>query len=179
GGGPTPSMLEWLRRARDLLGLPRTRQSTSDEFFAALEAEPGPRPVLVGELYLEYHRGVYTSQAFTKRMNRRCEQALHDAEFLACARGGDYPRAELDRLWRLLLLQQFHDILPGSSIGLVYDDARRHFAELEAGIEALVGAGPTPVNTTAFARRDVAGGSMLAAAPFAAAAVVDAEDEVH
>ena len=59
-----------------------------------------------------------------KRGNRRCEQALHDAEFLAVARGGEYPRAELDRLWKLLLLQQFHDILPGSSIGEVYEDAR-------------------------------------------------------
>src|SRR2546423_10341481 len=148
-------MLEWLRRARDLQGLPRTGQSTSDEFFAGLEAEPVPGPVVGGELYLEYHRGVYTSQAFTKRMNRRCEQALHDAEFLASARDGEYPRAELDRLWKLLLLQQFHDILPGSSIRLVYEDAESDFAELAAGIEAVCGEGSDPVNTTAFARREV------------------------
>jgi alpha-mannosidase len=184
GGGPTPSMLEWLRRARDLQGLPRTHQSTSDEFFAALEAEPARRPVVVGELYLEYHRGVYTSQAFTKRMNRRCEQALHDAEFLACARDGDYPRAELDRLWKLLLLQQFHDILPGSSIGLVYDDARRDFAELEAGIDALCGDGDAPVNTTPWPRREVVldpRGELrvVEASPYAAGRVVDAEDRVR
>jgi alpha-mannosidase len=183
GGGPTPSMFEWLRRARDLQGLPRTRQSTSDEFFTALEAEPGPRPVVVGELYLEYHRGVYTSQAFTKRMNRRCEQGLHDAEFLACARGGEYPRAELDRLWKLLLLQQFHDILPGSSIGLVYDDARRDFDLLEAGIEALCGDGDVPVNTTPFARREVvrdpAGAlRVVEAPPYAAGRVVEPDDPV-
>src|SRR2546423_15626712 len=116
-------MLEWLRRARDLQGLPRTHQSTSDEFFAALEAEAGERPVVVGELYLEYHRGVYTSQAFTKRMNRRCEQALHDAEFLACARGGPYPWQELDRPWELLLLQPFHAHPPGSAVQLVYGAA--------------------------------------------------------
>ena len=95
---------------------------------------PAERPVVVGELYFEYHRGTYTSQARVKRGNRRCEQALHDAEFLAVARGGEYPRAELDRLWKLLLLQQFHDILPGSSIGLVYEDAARDLAELERGV---------------------------------------------
>ncbi len=112
GGGPTRDMLETLRRAADLQGLPRTTPRTSDEFFGALEAEDADRPVVVGELYFEYHRGVYTSQARTKRGNRRGERALHDAEFLACL-GGDYPRDELERLWKLLLLQQFHDILPG------------------------------------------------------------------
>jgi len=155
GGGPTPSMLEWLRRARDLQGVPRTRTTTSDEFFAELEAEQAERAVVVGELYLEYHRGTYTSQAFVKRMNRRCEQLLHDAEFLACARGGPYPRDELDRLWKLLLLQQFHDILPGSSIGLVYEDAERDFAAVEAGALALCGDGDVPVNTVGVPRSEV------------------------
>jgi alpha-mannosidase len=185
GGGPTRTMLESLRRAADLQGLPRTRQSTSDEFFAALEAEQADRPTVVGELYFEYHRGVYTSQAFVKRMNRRCEQLLHDAEFLAVARGGDYPRAELDRLWKLLLLQQFHDILPGSSIRLVYEDAARDFAELEAGAEALCGAtGSRPVNTAGVARREVVAGpggelQVVEAPPYGAGAPVDPEDTVR
>ena len=179
GGGPTREMLENLRRARDLQGLPRTRMAAPDEFFAALEAEPGPRPVVVGELYLEYHRGTYTTQARVKRGNRRCEQGLRDAEFLAVARGGAYPRGQLDRLWKLLLLQQFHDILPGSSIRLVYEDAERDFAELEAGIGALIGEGPTPVNTTCFSRRDVAGEALLEAAPFSHARVVEPDDEVR
>ena len=142
-------MLETLARARDLQGLPRVRQVTADEFFASLEAEPAERPVVVGELYFEYHRGVYTSQAAVKRGNRRCEQALHDAELLAVARGGAYPREELDRLWKLLLLQQFHDILPGSSIGEVYVDAHRDLAEVETGADALCGEGDALVNTTA------------------------------
>ena len=87
GGGPTRAMLERLRRMRDLQGLPRVRTATSDEFFSTLEAETAPRPAVVGELYFEYHRGTYTSQAFVKRGNRVCEQLLHDAEFLArCAR---------------------------------------------------------------------------------------------
>jgi alpha-mannosidase len=178
GGGPTKDMLETLRRAADLQGLPRTTQGTSEEFFAALEAEGRDRPVVVGELYFEYHRGVYTSQARTKRGSRRCEQALHDAEFLACLQD-DYPRAELDRLWKLLLLQQFHDILPGSSIGLVYEDAERDLAAVEAGANALCGSGDTLVNTIGFARREVADDSMVEAAPFGVARAVEPDDEVR
>jgi alpha-mannosidase len=179
GGGPTREMLENLRRARDLQGLPRTRLAAPREFFDALEAEPAPRPVVVGELYLEYHRGTYTTQAFVKRGNRRAEQRLHDAELLSAARGGEYPRAELERLWKLLLLQQFHDILPGSSIGLVYEDAARDFAELERGSGALIGSGATPVNTTCLSRRDVVDGAVYEAAPFAVARAVGPDDEVH
>jgi len=156
GGGPTRAMIETIRRSRDLQGVPRTGVRTSDELFAALEAEPGERPVVTGELYLEYHRGTYTTQAQTKRLNRRCEQALHDAEFLSCVRGGAYPRADLDRLWKLLLLNQFHDILPGSSIRLVYEDAERDLRAVEAEADALCGEGTTPVNTIGFARREVA-----------------------
>jgi alpha-mannosidase len=179
GGGPTREMLELLARARDLQGLPRTRIATPQEFFDALEAEDTQRPVVVGELYFEYHRGTYTSQAFVKRGNRRAEQALHDAEFLAVVRGSEYPRAELDRLWKLLLLQQFHDILPGSSIRLVYEDAARDFGELERGTRALIGDGETLVNTTCFARREVVEGRLVEAAPFAAARPVDPDDAVR
>jgi alpha-mannosidase len=178
GGGPTRDMLETLTRARDLQGLPRTRLATPSEFFTALENEGTTRPVVVGELYFEYHRGTYTSQAFVKRGNRRSEQGLHDAEFLAAARGGEYPRAELDRLWKLLLLQQFHDILPGSSIRLVYEDAARDFAELERGIAALIGGGAALVNTTPYGRRDVVDGELVEAAPYAAARAIEADDEV-
>ena len=183
GGGPTRAMLESLRRARDLQGLPRTRSVTSDEFFEAVEAEDADRPVVVGELYFEYHRGVFTSQAFTKRGNRVCEQLLHDAEFLGTVRD-DYPRDELDRLWKLLLVQQFHDILPGSSIGLVYDDARRDFAELESSLEALLGTGETPVNTIGVARREVGRDSagalvFVEAPPYAAGRITEPQDAVH
>jgi alpha-mannosidase len=169
GGGPTRTMLETLRRAHDLQGLPRTRTGTPADLFDALES--GDHPVVTGELYFEYHRGTYTTQAFVKRGNRRGEQGLHDAELLAVARAGDYPRAELDRLWKLLLLQQFHDILPGSSIRLVYEDAERDFAELERGIAGLIGEGPVPVNTTCFPRRE----GEWEAAPFAVARRVQPE----
>jgi alpha-mannosidase len=174
GGGPTPGMLETLRRAGDLQGLPRTRQATSEELFDTLRAEH----TIVGELYLEYHRGTYTTQAFVKAANRRCERLLHDVEFLA-ALGGEYPRAELERLWKLLLLQQFHDILPGSSIPLVYEDAARDFAEIEAGARALLPAGETPVNTTPFARREVVGDRFVDAPPYGFGAFVEPADSVR
>ena len=182
GGGPTRAMLETLRRARDLQGLPRTKVTTSAEFFERLEAEPGERPVVVGELYFEYHRGVYTTQARTKRLNRRAEQALHDAEFLGVLRGEDR-RSELDELWRLLLLNQFHDILPGSSIRLVHEESERALAAVLDGAEALIGTGPTPVNTLGFGRREVAeapdgGFHVVEAPPCAPGAIVAAGDEV-
>jgi alpha-mannosidase len=170
GGGPTPEMLETLRRVCDLQGVPRTSMASSDEFFAALEADAGELPTVVGELYFEYHRGTYTTQAAVKRGNREGERALHDADLLAAlaarVAGAEHPSARLDGLWQLLLLDQFHDILPGSSIALVYEDAARDHAEVragadavaEAGLAALAGeaGGPTPFNTIGFARAEVA-----------------------
>jgi alpha-mannosidase len=185
GGGPTAEMLETLRRVGDLQGVPRTRLTSSDEFFAALEAEGAELAVVVGELYLEYHRGTYTTQAEIKRANRVCEALLHDAEFLAAvaarASGRAYPRAQLDALWRVLLLSHFHDILPGSSIAEVYVEAREQLSGLErearalaaAAAQALVGAGEghLPLNTTPFPRAEVSerpGGELtfVAAAPY-------------
>jgi alpha-mannosidase len=175
GGGPTRAMLERIRRMGDLQGLPRVRPTTSDAFFSALEEEDADRPTVVGELYFEYHRGVYTSQAFVKRGNRVCEQLLHDVEFLSAARGES---PDLDGLWQLLLLQQFHDILPGSSIGLVYEDARRDFAHLESSLQKLVGKGDTWVNTIGVPRREVAGDTMVEAAPYGDAHEIEPGDEV-
>lgn len=146
GGGPTKEMIERLRRAKDLEGLPRTTMRTSEEFFDLLEKDCTDRVRLIGELYFEYHRGTYTSQAATKRGNRKSEQLLHDVEFLSSAvlmgqrhpawdasreAPFTWPAAELERLWKLVLLNQFHDILPGSSIREVYEDAAAHYAEIE------------------------------------------------
>jgi alpha-mannosidase len=165
GGGPTKQMLETLARVKDLQGLPRTQIRTPGEFFDQLEKDNVDRARMVGELYFEYHRGTYTSQAATKRGNRKSEQLLHDVEFLATVAGREYPAAELDRLWKIVLLNQFHDILPGSSIREVYQDAERDFAEVlreggalrEVALSTLVGQGGAvvPVNTTPFARREV------------------------
>lgn len=141
GGGPTLAMLEQLRRMRDVDGLPRVEMRSPDEFFARCEADIQEPTVWSGELYLELHRGTYTTQAHTKRANRRCELLLRDAEFLsavaACVRGLPYPGAELERLWKLVLLNQFHDIIPGSSITEVYRDTAAQHAEVLATAEAL------------------------------------------
>ncbi|MDN3937635.1 glycoside hydrolase family 38 C-terminal domain-containing protein [Arthrobacter sp. YD4] len=144
GGGPTREMLAAARRTADLEGSPRVRIGSAADFFGgAAEDYPSP-PVWVGELYLELHRGTYTSQANTKRGNRRCEHLLREAELwsatAAVRAGAAYPAAELKRLWRLVLLQQFHDILPGSSIAWVHQDAERNYDAVARDLEAIIAA---------------------------------------
>lgn len=134
GGGPTPAMLEQLRRMGDVDGLPRVQPRTPAEFFARCEADIKDPPVWSGELYFELHRGTYTTQARNKLGNRRSEFLLHDVEFLwAMAQtsgAGHYPADEINRLWKLVLLNQFHDIIPGSSINEVYVDSAAHYQEI-------------------------------------------------
>ncbi|QHK21658.1 alpha-mannosidase [Pseudarthrobacter psychrotolerans] len=145
GGGPTREMLAAASRTADLEGSPRVRVGSAESFFTRAEEEYSSLPVWVGEMYLELHRGTYTSQAQTKRGNRRSEHLLREAELwcaTAAVRGTDsfeYPAAELKRLWRLVLLQQFHDILPGSSIAWVHQDAERNYAAISASLESLIG----------------------------------------
>src|SRR5215218_6917559 len=136
GGGPSAEMLELARRAGDLQGVPRVQLAPTSEFFDRLEEDLGlgptrergdaPRPI-TGELYFEHHRGIYTSQARTKRANRAGERLLGDAEAAAALAHrlgrAEYPAQELRELWQTLLTCQFHDILPGSSIREVYEDA--------------------------------------------------------
>jgi alpha-mannosidase len=156
GGGPTPQMLETLARVEDLQGVPRTTIGDPEAFFAELGCEAG-WPEVVGELYLEYHRGTYTTQARTKRASRRAERALHDAELLAAVSGEPWPRSELEPAWQTLLLNHFHDILPGSSIGEVHARAERDLAEVEAAAGAVrdrLVRGEV-VNTVGVARREV------------------------
>ncbi|MBP9051143.1 MAG: alpha-mannosidase [Ilumatobacteraceae bacterium] len=143
GGGPTREMIERARRFADLDGAPKVASGTTDEFFAHVEGEiaaGAPVPVWNGELYFEMHRGTLTSQAKTKVGNRRCEGLLREAE-LWWAAGGDVPvevAAELEELWKEVLLQQFHDIIPGSSITWVYEDSEAAHAQVAARLEELI-----------------------------------------
>ena len=167
GGGPTRDMLERIRRAEDLQGLPQTVNRNTTDFWEQLEEGFTDRPVRVGELYFELHRGTYTTQAATKKGNRKGEFLLHDVEFAAAVagklHGTAYPKQELDVLWKLLLTNQFHDILPGSSITLVYEDAERDYAQIQeeggklrsAAIAALGQGSANPLNSTGFARAEV------------------------
>jgi alpha-mannosidase len=132
GGGPTREMLENIERLSNHPGAPRVRTGTVREFMERVETEIADQlPVWNGEFYLEYHRGTYTSQARNKRNNRKSEMLLHDAEFLAAyaelLTGHAYPREDIGKAWELICLNQFHDILPGSSIGPVYVDSTRDY----------------------------------------------------
>lgn len=141
GGGPTPEMLENIAALQLIPNIPRVRTGRARDFFEELASYGAELPVWRGELYLETHQGTLTSQAWIKRANRKAEIALHNAEFLcalayACA-GDAYPAEPLNALWQTLCLHQFHDILPGSSIGEVYAQARPAYERLQASCEQL------------------------------------------
>jgi alpha-mannosidase len=164
GGGPTAHMLESARRLADLEGLPRVRVGSVREFFDELREEAGALETWVGELYLETHRATLTTHADVKRSNRRGEESLRAAEMWSVAAGLDR-REQLDGAWKLLLLQQFHDILPGSSIHWVYEDTARDHAEVldvagrviaEAQTTIAAGAeGLVAFNTSTYDRTEV------------------------
>ncbi len=146
GGGVNREMLE-MRRAMDRLpGLPAVKTTRAGDFFRRLHASVDSTDRYVhtwdGELYLEYHRGTYTSQGYNKRMNRELEFALSRCEWLCCQsllRGGSYPAQEIQESWEALLLQQFHDIIPGSSIREVYEDSVKIYGELASTVRRLDG----------------------------------------
>jgi alpha-mannosidase len=187
GGGPEPDMLESAHRLHDVDGAPRVELGRAAEFFASAKKEAQDLTTWVGELYFELHRGTYTSQARTKRLNRRAEQALREAEVWSVAAEDGYPRELFDSTWKRLLINQFHDILPGSSIDWVYEDAER---ELEAVVEVaggittkaqskLAGAGESAVvfNVNSHPRREVVevdGKPVRAEVPACGWATVDA-----
>jgi alpha-mannosidase len=133
GGGPSIEHIEYRLRAKDAEGVPRQINGRSDEVFESLKKAGRKLPVWSGELYLELHRGTYTSQAETKRLHALVERELHNYEFYLAASSLSKPSG-LDSMWKLLLLSEFHDILPGSSIAEVY---QRTEAEL-AGILAEI-----------------------------------------
>ncbi|MFF9804234.1 alpha-mannosidase [Streptomyces coeruleorubidus] len=168
GGGPTREIMERARRLADLEGSAKVVVEHPDEFFAKAREEYPDAPVWVGELYLELHRATYTSQARTKQGNRRSEHLLREAELWATtaalhAPGYTYPHEKLDRLWKTVLLHQFHDILPGSSIAWVHREAEAEYARVARELQALtadaltaLGAGGTRVfNTSPYDRAEV------------------------
>ncbi|TCR15149.1 glycoside hydrolase family 38 C-terminal domain-containing protein [Streptomyces sp. BK205] len=145
GGGPTREMLARADRLRDLEGAPRVELEGPSDFFRRAHAEyqaNGGAPVWSGELYLELHRGTLTSQLATKQGNRRSEHLLREAELwgaTAAVRHGEaYPYDALDRLWKTVLLHQFHDILPGTSIAWVHREAEETYAAVTRELEELI-----------------------------------------
>ncbi|ORX54951.1 hypothetical protein DM01DRAFT_1286538 [Hesseltinella vesiculosa] len=139
GGGPTPEHLERLVRLTDVDGVPVCKPGRVDDFFAQVASTSEKLQSYKGELYLEFHRGTYTTQALVKRGNRQCEVLIRDAEFLATAArllakdrptSYSYPTEDIQRLWKLICLNQFHDCLPGSSIGLAFVDVHAFHREV-------------------------------------------------
>uniref|UniRef100_A0A8D2DK25 Alpha-mannosidase 2C1 n=1 Tax=Sciurus vulgaris TaxID=55149 RepID=A0A8D2DK25_SCIVU len=173
GGGPTQTMLDRLKRLGNTDGLPRVQLSSPGQLFKALESDSGQLCTWVGELFLELHNGTYTTHAQIKKGNRECERILHDVELLsslALARSAQflYPAAQLQHLWRLLLLNQFHDVVTGSCIQLVAEDAISNYEDirshgntlLSAAAAALCAGEPGPeglliVNTLPWKRTEV------------------------
>ena len=139
GGGAVPEMMERVRRFADLEDAPRLSTASPSAFFEAASAEYPDPPIWAGELYLEFHRGVYTTQHALKSGNRRSEQLFTAVELLATMTpDADYPADRLELLWRRLLLLQFHDILPGSSTSWVNREAAAEFAAIIAELEKLL-----------------------------------------
>ncbi|MFE2086589.1 alpha-mannosidase [Streptomyces sp. NPDC059460] len=160
GGGTTREMIAKAARMRSLEGSATVTWETPTDFFTKAEAEYPNAPVWVGELYLELHRATLTSQAKTKQGNRRSEHLLREAEMWAATAavrtGFPYPYEELDRIWKTVLLHQFHDILPGSSIAWVHREAERTYAAVAEELNAIVDAAQR-----ALAGDTAAGGTLL------------------
>lgn len=143
GGGPTRDMLETsIRMEKGVEGIPKVRQAFSHTYFEELEERVQNHPRLPrweGELYFEYHRGTYTSMARNKRSNRKAELHMMDLELLSVLAKEmvDYPHEKLDDLWKVILRNQFHDILPGSAIHEVYEVSKHEYEQVEEKIGIL------------------------------------------
>lgn len=142
GGGPAPSHIEILNRVRNLRGLPPTKLGTVKDFLNNFLKTTDSLPVYNGELYLECHTGTYTTMSKNKYFNRLCEQKLKNAEmFSALAMrtcGYAYPQEKLEELWKEVLLYQFHDILPGSSINRVYEESQARYEVISEELDTLI-----------------------------------------
>ncbi len=143
GGGPGEEHLELLNREQDSAGLPPVRQETAGEFFRKLAPEAPRYRFWEGELYLERHQGTYTTQARSKRYNRKIEIALRDLEFVATLAmiwpGAVYPVGEIETIWKEVLLYQFHDIMAGSCITRVHRETAARYEWMLQRIYALDG----------------------------------------
>ena len=141
GGGPGEGHIEYVSRMqKGIYGLAPVKPSKAIDFFEELEKYNDVIPEYDGELYYERHQGTYTSQAAAKLWNRRMENMLHLVELLGAEgklRGVSYDRALVESIWKEVLLYQFHDVLPGSSIKRVYDESRERYKELYKQIQGV------------------------------------------
>ena len=163
GGGPTPAMLEKARRIMDIPGLPNSRYTTISDFMKEIEKVGDKLPTYTGELYLELHRGTLTQMHEIKRSNRKAELALRDMDYFNVL-AGEGKNARTDAMYKVLLLNQFHDILPGTSYtGVTQKAVSENYALVDEAKEIINGyasklltdGGITFFNTTSFDRDDI------------------------
>lgn len=138
GGGPTKEMLEQARVMKNIPGIPKVQIDTTENYFKRIydTIDHNSLGVWEGELYFEMHRGTYTSQGYTKRANRKAEILMHDVEFLSVLADSlnkeeKYPKESINLIWEKILLNQFHDVLPGSSIRQVYEDCKEIYLDVQ------------------------------------------------
>ncbi|OLY77648.1 Alpha-mannosidase G [Smittium mucronatum] len=148
GGGPNEGMIESIRRMSNTDGMPKIKHCDPTEFYESVKKTARSLPSWHGELYFELHRGTYTSQSNNKKANRKCEYLLRSVEYLSVSAlvsnnfdnslGFIYPQQELERLWKLLCLNQFHDVIPGSSINEVYRDSDKMYIDIMDSAYSLI-----------------------------------------
>lgn len=170
GGGPTREMLAAAARTASLEGSPTVTIATPLAFFEEAERDYPNPPVWSGELYLEFHRGTYTSQARGKAGNRRSEHLLREAELWAATAavrtGAEYPYARLAELWHSVLQLQFHDILPGTSIAWVHRAAEEQYEQIAAALEGIIGDAIAALRGAGSPGAEEAGAVAFNASPF-------------
>ncbi len=155
GSGATEEMIELMRRLQRLSVMPSLRHVRAESFLKENFTEEKDFAVWDGELYLEMHRGTFTTKAALKRLNRELEEKFRTAEMLSVLRGGEYPADKIRSLYKKFLLQQFHDILPGSHITPVFRDAMADLIAVGVGLDAVIGGGTQLFNTLNFERNGV------------------------
>ncbi|MFH1421565.1 MAG: glycoside hydrolase family 38 C-terminal domain-containing protein, partial [Planctomycetota bacterium] len=142
GGGPTRDHIEYIRREKNIEGVPKVLSASPLDYFKYQESTGMPSAKYVGELYFQAHRGTYTSQAHTKLGNRKSEFLLREAEMWCVVakamKNSAIPEKELHNTWKTVLLNQFHDILPGSSIHRVYEEAEKAYSDVINTVEGIV-----------------------------------------
>lgn len=155
GSGCTEEMLELMRRFKKVSVMPKTEHVGAAEFLEKNLKDNDKLAKWDGELYLEMHRGTFTTKAEIKKANRRLEFKLREAEIISTLRalGGEgYPAEALKDCWKKLLINQFHDILPGSHITPVYRDTMADYAEIDEKLDAIIGSGEQYFNSLNFPR---------------------------
>lgn len=151
GSGCTEEMIELMHRFDKLSIMPKCEHMGGQEFLEKNLKNNKELQTWDGELYLEMHRGTFTTKSEMKRANRRLEYKLRDAEMLSVLRGEDNRQA-ITSAYKKLLINQFHDILPGSHIHPVYEDAMKDYSDIEKCVDGIIGTGSKYFNTLNFTR---------------------------